>query len=77
MLLITLYLGYSCLHFLIKGRQHLGLFGVFFFPSLLSLAFQVVQILCRLDGESGGEETWVMREEGRGPGLALGLSLRI
>lgn len=44
---------------------------------LLSLTFQVLQIFHRLSGESGGEETCVMKEEERGPGLAVCLSLRI
>lgn len=75
MLLITLfYVGYSCLHFF-KRQATSGFVQGFF--CLLSLAFQVVQILRRLNGESGGEETCVMKEEGRGPGLAVGLSLRI
>lgn len=68
------YLVYSCPQFF-KRQVTPGFVRGFF--CLLSLAFQVVQILRRLNGESGGEETRVMREEGRGPGLAVGLCLRI
>lgn len=73
------YLGYSLLHFFKRQVMPAFVQGCCGFFCLLSLAFEVVHILRRLNGENGGEETCVMREEeeGRGPGLTVGLSLRI
>lgn len=46
-------LGYSCLRFF-QRQAVAGFARFFFFFCLLSLASQVVQILCRLNGRAEG-----------------------